>query len=164
MIRPSYLAVSTCFLFIILLSTQCKSKSSDETPPILEETEVMNLPEVNPRFPGCEEISDLNERKNCADKKLLEYVYQKIQYPPYALENNVQGRCVISFIIETDGKVSHAKIVKDIGGGCGEVSLQVVNSMNEMKDPWIPGMNKGKLIRTQYHLPVNFKLKEKGEK
>lgn len=164
MIRLLYQTASPFFLFLFFLFIQCKSKSTDETPPVVQESEVMSVPEVNPRFPGCEEILDLTERKNCADKKLLEYVYQKIQYPPYALENNVQGRCVISFIIETDGKVSHAKIVKDIGGGCGEASLKVVNSMNEMKDPWIPGMNKGKSVRSQYHLPVNFKLKEKGEK
>jgi protein TonB len=71
---------------------------------------------------------------------------------------------VISFIIETDGKVSHAKIVKDIGGGCGEASLEVVNSMNSMKDPWVPAMDKGVVVRTPYYLPVNFKLQEKEQK
>jgi periplasmic protein TonB len=164
MIRSLFHIVRISFLFTFLLFVQCKSKSSDETQAVVPEAEVMSAPEVTPRFPGCEEITDPVERKNCSDKKLLEYVYQRIQYPPYALENNVQGRCVISFIIETDGKISHPKIVKDVGGGCGEASLLVVNSMNEMKDPWIPGMNKGKAVRSKYHLPVNFKLKEKGEK
>jgi protein TonB len=125
---------------------------------------VMNMPEESPRFPGCEELQSKEEKKKCADKKLLEYVYNHIQYPEYAKSNGVQGRCVISFIVEKDGKISNAKIIKDIGGGCGEASLSVVNTFNEMKERWIAGIEKGKAVRALYYLPVNFRLEEKQVK
>lgn len=48
--------------------------------------------------------------------------------------------------------------MRDIGGGCGKESLRVLNSINEMLERWIPGKQKGKPVRVQFILPVQFKL------
>ncbi len=129
-----------------------------------EDEGILHMSHTAPLFPGCEELaSDVEARKICSEEKLLKYLYSKIQYPQYALDHDVEGRCVITFVVEKDGKISHAKILKDIGGGCGEEALRVVNSMNEMPLAWIPGTNDGKPVRVRFNLPVKFQLKTRPE-
>lgn len=70
---------------------------------------------------------------------------------------------VISFIVNEDGSISDAKIVREIGGGCGEEALKVVQSMNLMPEKWIPGKQKGKAVNVQYNLPIAFKLSNGSE-
>jgi periplasmic protein TonB len=161
------------FAAIILVSSQCKNDHAHDTlhPETLsiDTSQVYQVSTIAPRFPGCETLSTDIEKKNCADKKLLEYLYAHIQYPVYAKEHGVQGRCVVSFIIEKNGFLSNIKTLKDIGGGCGEASLSVVNAMNEPafikeRGHWIPGVDHDQNVRVQYYLPVNFRLEEKVEK
>lgn len=75
---------------------------------------------------------------------MLQYLYGHITYPQYAKDHGIEGRCVVTFVVETDGSISEAKILKDIGGGCGEASLNIVNSMNQMPQRWIPGTQRAK--------------------
>jgi protein TonB len=139
----------------------------DEAPLSLKSDEdegILHVSHTAPLFPGCEELAaDVEAQKTCSESKLLKYVYGKIKYPQYALDHNIEGRCVITFVVETDGKISHAKILKDIGGGCGEEALRVVNTMNEMPLSWIPGKNDGKPVRVRFNLPVKFQLKTRPE-
>jgi len=129
-----------------------------------EEEGIFHNSHVGPLFPGCEDLAaDVEAQKNCAEQKLLQYLYSKIKYPQYALDHDIEGRCVITFVVEKDGKISHAKILKDIGGGCGEEALRVVNSMNEMQTAWIPGKNDNQPVRVRFNLPVKFQLKNKPE-
>ena len=68
-----------------------------------------------PRFPGCEDKGSAAEKKQCADKKMLEFIYKNIKYPAIARENGVEGTCVIQFVVEKDGAIADAKVVRDIG-------------------------------------------------
>lgn len=126
------------------------SSATSTTPGVFKVVEEM------PRFPGCEEIAELNveARSNCAAKKMLEFVYDNIRYPAQAREAKIEGTVVISFIIETDGRITEPKIARDIGGGCGDEALRVVNLMPR----WIPGKQQGQPVRTQFNLPVRYKL------
>jgi protein TonB len=56
--------------------------------------------------------------------------------------------------VEPDGSISNPEIVRDIGAGCGEEALRIVNMMPE----WIPGRQRGKAVRVQFNLPVRFDL------
>lgn len=130
-----------------------------------EEEGILHMSEISPMFPGCDSLSaDLEAQKICSEEKLLQYLYSKISYPEYALQHDIEGRCVITFVVEKDGTVSHAKILKDIGGGCGEEALRVVNSMNELPKKWIPGKHEGQTARVRFNLPVKFQLATKTEK
>ena len=111
-----------------------------------------------PQFPGCSDISDKVERKACADKKLLEFVYKNVKYPAIARENGIQGRVVVQFVVEKDGSVTDARVLRDIGAGCGDESLRVVNMMNSMPRKWVPGKQRGKAVRVQFTLPISYKL------
>ena len=128
------------------------AENFDQGDPIFKVVEEM------PRFPGCEEENrTVKEKDECAKGKLLEFVYENLTYPTDARNAEIEGMCVLQFIIEKDGKISNAKIVRDIGEGCGAESLKVVNSM----PTWTPGKQNGKAVRVQYTFPVKFKLESK---
>ena len=112
-----------------------------------------------PRFPGCEnEGGDHKAKKQCADKKMLQFIYKNIKYPAIARENGVEGTVVIQFVVEKDGSIKDAKIVRDIGAQCGGEALKVVQMMNSMGQKWTPGKQRGKSVRVQFNLPVKFRL------
>lgn len=128
-------------------------------PPAPEpEEEIFKVVEEMPRFPGCENEPTVEAKKACADKKMLEFIYKNIKYPAIARENGVEGTAVITFVVEKDGTVKDARIVRDIGAQCGQEALRVVNMMNEQNIKWIPGKQRGRPVRVQFNLPVRFKL------
>lgn len=123
-------------------------------PPKDEPEEIFKVVEDMPRFPGCEDKTDKKERELCAQQKMLEFIYKNIKYPAIARENGIEGTVVISFVVEKDGTISDASIVRDIGAQCGQEALRVVNTMPE----WVPGKQRGRSVRVQFNLPVKFKL------
>lgn len=108
-----------------------------------------------PRFDGCEDLEGTDsDKKSCAEKKMLQYIYGKIKYPTIARENNIEGLVVIGFIIEKDGSISNPQILRDLGGGCGKEALRVISQMPN----WIPGYQRARPVRVQFNMPVKFKL------
>jgi len=105
------------------------------------EEEVFLVVEEDPEFPGGLEA-------------LSKFIADNIKYPQLAKENNITGRVFVSFVVEKDGRVGQVKILRDIGGGCGNEAVRVVKSMPR----WKPGKQRGKAVRTQFNLPVNFDL------
>lgn len=129
-----------------------------------EEEGILHYSDVSPMFPGCDSLSNhIEAQKSCSEEKLLRYLYGKLKYPEYALQHDIQGRVIVTFVVEKDGSISHIQILKDIGGGCGEEAVRVVNSMNELPNRWIPGKNKGEIARVRFNLPVKFQLAEKPQ-
>jgi TonB family protein len=113
--------------------------------------------EVMPRFPGCEEMAGTDEEKKaCADQKLLQFIYENIRYPEAAKEANIEGTVVVQFTIFADGTIGDSKVLRDIGGGAGEEALRAVKMMPD----WTPGRQKGQAVAVQFNLPVRFKLSE----
>lgn len=125
----------------------------------VEEEKVYEVVEEKPRFPGCEDGNLAGEElATCAQQKMLAFIYSNITYPAAARENGIEGMTVIRFIVLEDGSIHDAKVVKDIGGGCGEEALRVVNLMDEMELKWIPGKQAGKAVKVFFNLPVKYKL------
>lgn len=85
---------------------------------------------------------------------LSRYLSENVKYPQKARENNITGRVFVTFVVEKDGSVSHVKLLRDIGAGCGEEAVRVVKAMPK----WKPGRTQGKVVRTQFFLPINFEL------
>ena len=107
-----------------------------------DEQVIFQVVENDPEFPGGVEA-------------MYKYLGQNIKYPQLARENNITGRVYVSFVVEKDGSVSNVKVLRDIGGGCGQEAVRVVKSMPK----WTPGKQRGKAVRVQYNLPVNFSLR-----
>jgi protein TonB len=85
---------------------------------------------------------------------LTKYLSENIKYPEQAKKDKIQGKVYISFVVEKDGSVADAKVLRGIGGGCDEEALRVVNAMPK----WTPGKMRNTPVRVQFNLPVVFKL------
>lgn len=132
------------------------------TPTTVQDTvpqEIFKVVEEMPRFPGCEdEALSMEDRYTCAQKKMLEYVYSNLKYPEAARKAGLEGRVVGQFVVEGDGSIASVRIVRDIGHGCGDEVVRVLESMNTLGEKWTPGRQRGKAVRVQYTIPVSFKL------
>lgn len=84
----------------------------------------------------------------------LAYLQQHINYPPQAVENNIQGTVYLDITIGKDGSVQDVKIRKDIGGGCGKEAERVVRNMPK----WNPAMQNGNRVNFKMTIPVKFVL------
>ena len=136
------------------LSGILNTLKGNELSDVEKEEETFEIVETMPRFPGCEALSTEEEKKKCANTKMLDFISQHISYPIDAWNNGVQGTVVIRFTINKLGDIIFPEIVRDIGAGCGEAALAVVKKMPK----WTPGTQKGKPVSVQFNLPIQFKL------
>ena len=86
---------------------------------------------------------------------LGEYLSKNISYPKIAAENKIEGKVIVQFIVEQDGTISNASVLRKMGWGMDEEAIRVIRAMPN----WKPGKQNGKPVRIRYTLPVNFKLK-----
>ncbi|MGP1515294.1 MAG: energy transducer TonB [Bacteroidales bacterium] len=86
--------------------------------------------------------------------ELNKYLARNIKYPQQARETGTQGKVYLTFVVEKDGSITDIKILRDIGSGCGEEAIRVVKMMPK----WTPAKQRGKTVRQQFNLPVNFTL------
>jgi protein TonB len=103
--------------------------------------EVFSVVEVMPEFPGGADARNAFLAKN-------------LKYPEQAMEEGIEGMVIVTFVVEKDGKISGARVLRGIGGGCSEEALRVVRRMPN----WNPGTQRGEAVRVQYNLPIRFKL------
>jgi len=82
------------------------------------------------------------------------YLSKNIRYPDQARENNIEGRVTLKFVVNEDGSISAAQVIRKLGGGCDEEALRVVNSMPK----WKPGKQNGHPVKVYFTLPIVFKL------
>ena len=124
-------------------------------PPAPEYEDIEIIAEQMPRFPGCEDV-DLEEEAvdACATQKLFTYLKRHLDYPEIAAKNGVEGTAVVRFVVERDGSITDAEIVRDPGAGTGAEALRVVDGFPR----WTPGRQRGRPVRVQYNLPVRFRL------
>ena len=87
---------------------------------------------------------------------LMKWLSSNIRYPEAAQQNDVQGRVVVKFIVEKDGSVSQAQIVKGVDKDLDKEALRVVNKMPK----WQAGKNNGVAVRSYFTLPVQFRLQQ----
>ena len=80
----------------------------------------------------------------------------QLNYPEQAQARNVQGRVVVSFLIDTLGQASGYKLLSKIGSGCDEEALRVVRSVPA--NQWIPGRIGSRRVAVEYELPLTFRL------
>lgn len=94
-----------------------------------------------PSFPG-------------GQKALFDYLTENIRYPDDCEDTCVQGRVIISFVVERDGRITEPKVVKSVYQSLDEEALRVVSSMPK----WAPGKLNGEAVRTKYMIPITFRV------
>ena len=90
----------------------------------------------------------------------LAFVYANLEYPLQARLDNIEGTVVTSFVVEPDSSISNINLLKDIGGGCGNAVVGLLNAFNPNNIKWIPGKKDGQDVRVRITLPIKFKLTE----
>jgi len=110
-------------------------------PPKEEENKSFDVVEEMPQFPG-------------GPNALFEYLNKNLKYPIVAEENGVQGRVIVTFVVERDGSLSDVKVVKSVDPYLDREAQRLVKSMPH----WIPGKQNGENVRVKYTVPVRFNL------
>ena len=85
---------------------------------------------------------------------LLKYLAENVRYPKEAEDKCLQGRVIATFVVEKDGSISRAKVVKSVDPLLDEEALRVVNSMPN----WTPGRQNGEPVAVKYTIPISFRL------
>ena len=124
----------------------------------LDET-IYALAEVMPRFyhEDCEARPTRDLREACAQEKMLRFIYDNLQYPEEAEDVGMEGMGVVRFVVEGDGSLSNIELTRDIGFGCGEEVLRLVEMMDD-PGQWVPGQHQRKTVRVVFNLPIRFKI------
>ncbi|WP_307759703.1 TonB family protein [uncultured Mediterranea sp.] len=108
---------------------------------VVEEQEIFEVVEHMPEFPG-------------GQAALFKYLSDNIKYPTIAQENGTQGRVTVQFVVNADGGIVDAKVIRGVDPYLDKEALRVVSSMPK----WKPGMQRGKAVRVKYTVPVMFRL------
>ena len=97
--------------------------------------------EDQPNFPGGEEAR-------------MRFLQEHLRYPSEAREAGLQGTVFVSFVVEKDGSISDAKVLRGVGESLDAEALRVINAMPN----WEPGSQRGEHVRVQYNMPIRFVL------
>lgn len=106
-----------------------------------KEEQVFSAVEQMPQFPG-------------GEAELMKYISNNIKYPTMAMENNIQGRVVVQFVVTKTGKIGEVKVVRSKDPDLDKEAVRVVKSLPN----FIPGKMNGQAVNVWYTLPITFKL------
>ncbi len=85
----------------------------------------------------------------------VKYVQQNVKYPQSALENEEQGKVTVNFVVDANGKIKNAKVVKGVSEALDAEALRVVENAPD----WTPAKQGGKNVPVTYSIPVTFAIK-----
>lgn len=148
-------------LSLLFLSIYSNAQTSD-TPrsesPIVEPKDYLTSADIMPVFPGCEMLTNKDERYSCSEMQFVSYIEQHIIYPKQALEMGCEGVVYISFIINKEGMLENVEVARDQTPGCGlkEEALDIVKSFNNTEIRWAPGEQNGELVNIKMMVPIKF--------
>ena len=127
-------------------SSENKKDSAEATESRAVEGEVFQVVEEMPEFPG-------------GMAECMKWLGQNIKYPAEAIEKGIQGRVIVQMIVERDGTITNANVVRGVDPLLDKEALRVVN----LSPKWKPGMQRGQAVRVKYTLPVMFRLGEASD-
>lgn len=96
--------------------------------------------ETMPEFPG-------------GERALLKFIRTNIRYPEVARKAKIEGRVVVRFVVDEQGKLKDPVIMRSLSPECDEEALRLIRSM----PLWRPGLQNGRGVKIHYTLPIVFK-------
>jgi len=107
-----------------------------------------------PVFPGCEKV-EKSKRLECFMEQMAKHIKRNQNYPERAMEDNIQGRVAVLFVIDKDGSITNVQVRGPKGGELLEKEAKrVIEKLPKFK----PGMQRGKPVKVKYSQPITFKL------
>ena len=137
------------FIFVLSQGETTRTINMDEyqyTPPTL-------APDANGIF---EVVEHMPEFPDGGMSALMEYLKKNIKYPEAAMKKGTQGRVTVQFVVEKDGSIANAKVLRGVDPDLDKEAVRVVSVMPK----WKPGTQKGEAVRVKYTVPVMFRLTE----
>ena len=119
---------------VILITTKAHEKTSSGE-------DALEVVEEMPEFPG-------------GEIELMKFISRNVKYPDDAKEAGKAGRVIVKFVIDKDGSISDATILRSVYPSIDAEALRVVNAMPK----WNPGKVKGEPVKVKYTLPLTFSL------
>ena len=107
----------------------------------VEEEQIFQVVEQMPEFPG-------------GQAECMKWLSKNMKYPQISQENGVQGRVIVQFVVNSDGSIVDATVVRGVDPYLDKEALRVIGMMPK----WKPGMQRGKAVRVKFTLPVMFRL------
>ena len=101
-----------------------------------------------------EKIFEVVEKQPTFKGNVNLWLAQNMRYPKEAVKNNIEGKVIVSFVIEKDGSVSNVKALRSPHSSLTDEAIRVIKAMPN----WNPGTMSGKPVRVKYTLPLSFKL------
>ena len=101
-----------------------------------------------------EVVEQMPEFPNGGMAGLMQYLSKNIKYPTIAQENGTQGRVTVQCVVNRDGSIVDAKVLRGVDPYLDKEAIRVISSMPK----WKPGMQRGKAVRVKYTVPVMFRL------
>ncbi len=118
---------------------ECETEEADTS-------QVFMVVEEMPKFPGGEEA-------------LFDYLRSNLQYPERCKENKIQGRVLITFVVNKDGNIVEPAVIKSAGPEGVELDVEALRVISSMP-AWTPGKQKSEAVRVRYTVPISFRLPE----
>ncbi len=121
-----------------------KNKEASAAPSqevVVGQDSIYRVAEVMPQYPG-------------GPNEMMKYMQENIKYPQSAKANKIEGRVYVTFVVEKDGSITNAAVLRGIDKECDAEALRVVSSMPK----WTPGQHKGENVRTQFTIPIYYKF------
>ena len=138
LLKPLSLFAALIMVFAFSLNVNAQEKKTENS------DVVFTVVENEAEFPGGVEAMN-------------RFMAENIKYPTLAKQKNIEGKVIISFIVEKNGTLSDIRTIKDIGVGCGDEGVRIVKLMPK----WKPAKQKGQPVRQQFLLPISFVLTNK---
>jgi TonB family protein len=148
----------TKILYTLLMLLLCTVSFAQETDPVdsIQKYEPIygTLPadSVNYVF---EKLDQLPEFPG-GSEGMLHYLAGNVRYPSKARKKNIQGKVVITFVVDKNGSVVAPNVTRSVNKEIDEEAMRVITDMPR----WKPGLMNGKPVKVLYHLPITFKLSE----
>lgn len=145
-LREPRAAVAVAPSTAVPVSGSLEAKADTVSPRSEDGARVFDLVETMPSFPG-------------GMAELMRYLGSQIKYPAEVWKAGIQGRVVVTFVVEKDGQVSEPTVNRSVHPLLAAEALRVVRGMPR----WTPGMRHGEPVRVRYTLPIMFSLGSHGK-
>jgi protein TonB len=107
----------------------------------VDDDQIFEIVEQNAEFPG-------------GAAAMAQFIQKNLKYPEIALENQIEGTVVVEFVVEKDGSITNIKVLKDVGGGCGNEAMRIIKMMPK----WTPGKQRDMAVRVKMRAPIKFRI------
>lgn len=116
--------------------------SAQKTVVAKKNQKVFDIVEQMPEYPG-------------GQAALFEFISKNVKYPDDAVKKKVEGKVFVTFVVDTDGKITDVSLLRKVFPSLDAEAVRVISAMPN----WIPGKQKGQVVRVKYTVPIMFRLK-----